>query len=74
MVRKCPHLEGLSLGECLHIGDASVVEIATYRSDIKQLDLCNCKKISDASIRSMSGICSKIKELNLKGTSLTDSG
>lgn len=73
-MRKCPDLEGLSLGECLHIGDASVVEIATYRSDIKQLDLCNCKKISDASIRSMSGICSKIKELNLKGTNLTDSG
>ena len=74
MVRKCAHLEALALADCVHIGDTSVLEIATYKPNIKYLDLNGCKKISDNSIRSLANFCSKLEYLNIKGTSITDIG
>ena len=73
-MRRCAHLEGLALGECVHIGDSSILEIATYKPNIKYLDVNNCKKISDNSIRSIANFCCKLEFLNLKGTSISDIG
>ncbi len=74
LVRKCAHLESLALADCVHVGDNSVLEISTYKQNIKYLDLNGCKKISDNSIRSLANFCSKLEYLNLKGTSVTDIG
>jgi hypothetical protein len=74
LVRKCLHLEGVALGECIHINDGSILEISTYKPNIKFLDLNGCKKITDNSLRSLSNFCTKLENLNLKGTSVTDTG
>ena len=74
LVRKCFHLEGLALAECVHVGDASILEISTYKQTIKYLDLNGCKKISDNSLRSIANFCHKLEHLNLKGTTVTDTG
>ncbi len=67
-------LEGLALGECIHLGDTAVLEICTYRPTIKYLDLNGCKKITDASLRSIANSCTRLEFLNVRATSVTDSG
>ena len=67
-------MEGLALGECIHLSDAAVLEIATYKPHIKYLDLNGCKKITDNSLRSLSSICTKLEYLNIKATNITDTG
>ena len=74
MVRKCPNLEGIALGECIHLSDAAILEMATYKPNIKYLDINGCKKITDNSLRSIANFCSKLEILNLKGTNITDIG
>ena len=74
LVRKCSELEALGLADCVHIGDAAILEVVTYKPNIKYLDLNGCKKISDQSMRSISTFCSKLESLSLKATSITDLG
>ena len=73
-MRKCAALEGLGLGECVHIGDAATLEIVTYKPNIRHLDLNGCKKITDNSLRSISTFCTMLEHLNLRSTSVTDNG
>ena len=49
-------------------------EIATYKPNLKYLDINGCKKITDNSLRSLANFCIKLEYLNLKGTSVTDTG
>ena len=74
LVRKCVHLEGIALAECVHISDAAILEIATYKQQIKYLDVSGCKKIGDNSLRSIAAFCSKLEHLNVKATAVTDTG
>ncbi len=74
LVRKCTHLDSLALGECLHISDAAIAEVTTYKSNLKYLDLSGCKKITDNTMRSIGSYFTKLEHLNLKGTSITDTG
>lgn len=74
MVRKCPGLESISLGECSNIGDTSILEIATYKPNIKHLDANSCKKLTDNSLRSLASFCGKLQTLNIKATNVTDIG
>jgi hypothetical protein len=74
LVRRCAHLEGLALGDCIHISDGAILEISTYKPNLKYLDISGCKKITDNSLRSLANFCSKLEYLNLKGTNVTDMG
>jgi len=74
VIRRCVRLEGLAVGECVHLGDAAVLEICTYRPGIKYLDLNGCKKITDASLRSIANVCTRLEFLNVRATNVTDSG
>jgi hypothetical protein len=74
LARKSPLLEGFGLSDCVHIGDAAILEIVTYKPNTKYLDLNGCKKITDTSLRSISTFCSKLESLNLRATSVTDQG
>lgn len=65
LIRKCLRLEGLALGECAHLSDAAILEISTYKSDIKYLDLNGCKKITDNSLKSLASCCAKLEYLNV---------
>ena len=65
LIRKCPNLEGLALGECVQLGDTAVLEISTHRPAIKYLDLNGCKKITDGSLRSIASFCSNLEYLNV---------
>jgi len=64
----------LALGECIHLSDASILEIATYKPNIKYLDINGCKKITDNSIRSIANFCAKLDYLNLRATNISDIG
>ncbi len=74
IVRRCNNIEGLALGECIHLSDASILEIATYKPNIKYLDINGCKKITDNSIRSIANFCVKLEYVNLRATNVTDMG
>jgi energy-converting hydrogenase Eha subunit G len=74
LVRKCHRLDKLALGECIHLTDAAILEIATYKQNIKYLDLNQCKKITDNSLTSLASFCTQLDTLILRGTSVTDIG
>lgn len=74
IVRKCPRLESIALGECVNLGDSSILEIATYKPNIKYIDANGCKKITDNSLRSLASFCNKLEYLNIRATNITDSG
>ena len=74
IVRRCSRIEGLALAECIHLSDASIQEIATYKPNIKYLDINGCKKITDNSIRSIANFCVKLEYLNLRATNISDIG
>jgi hypothetical protein len=74
IVRRCNRIESLALGECIQLSDACMLEIATYKPNIKYLDINGCKKITDNSIRSLANFCVKLEFLNLRATNITDIG
>lgn len=51
-----------------------MLEIATYKSRFKYIDLKGCKKITDISMQSLSNLCFEIEYLDLSATSITDNG
>lgn len=74
MARKCAGLESMAFGECINIGDTSILEIATYKPNIKYLDANSCKKLTDNSLRSLASFCNKLQHLNIRATNVTDLG
>ena len=64
----------MALANCIHLTDTTILEIGTYKSNFKYIDLKGCKKVTDTAMESISNLFSELEFLDLSSTSITDNG